>query len=81
MYNQRNCINCRNNNFDERSPLLPFLAGVLITTPFIFLNKNNQQLPYPPYPQYPAYPPYPYPSYPQQMPYPQPIPYQQSFYR
>lgn len=50
---------------DSRAgPLLPFLAGVLVTTPFIFLNnnKNNQQ----PYPVYPPYP-YPQPYYP--MPY------------
>ncbi len=47
---------------NERSPLLPFLAGVLVTTPFIFLNKNqNQPTPY--YPPYPApyYPPVYYP--------------------
>lgn len=43
-------------------PLLPFLAGVLVTTPFIFLNKNNQpnyvyQQPmmYQPYMPYPYY--------------------------
>ena len=53
-----------NNNNDYRfGPILPFLAGVLVTTPFIFLSKNNQPYynPYPP--QYPMYPP-------QYMPYP-----------
>lgn len=60
-------------SYDERSPLLPFLAGVLVTTPFLFLNnnKNNYSQPYPVYPQ-----PYP-PMYPQPYPpmYPQPYPY------
>lgn len=42
--------------YNDRNPLLPFLAGVLVTTPFIFLNKNqNQSIPY--------YPPYPLPYY------------------
>lgn len=41
----------------DRGPLLPFLAGVLVTTPFIFLNKNNQTPQY--YPQYMPYYPYP----------------------
>ncbi len=53
------------NSYDDRGPLLPFLAGVLVTTPFIFLNKNNQQAYYPQYQPYYPYPqPYPYP-YPQ----------------
>lgn len=45
-------------------PLLPFLAGVLVTTPFIFLSKNNQ-------PYYNGYPqqPIPYPMYPFPYPY------------
>ena len=44
--------------------LLPFLAGVAVTTPFVFFAKNqNQYPPYPPYP--PMYPPYyPAPYYP-----------------
>ena len=44
--------------------LLPFLAGVAVTTPFVFLAKNNQPYypqPYPYYPQ-PYYPPV-YPIY------------------
>ena len=45
-----------NNNYDDRGGiLLPFLAGVLVTTPFIFLNKNNNQQQYPIY-QTPYYP-------------------------
>ena len=43
--------------------LLPFLAGVAVTTPFVFFAKNQQQ--YPPYPPYygPMYPPpYMYPT-------------------
>lgn len=48
--------------------LLPFLAGVAVTTPFIFIAKNQNQ-PYYPYPSAP-YPPAPYP-----MPYYQPYPY------
>ena len=48
-------------------PLLPFLAGVAVTTPFIFFaknsNQNNQQNPYPAY-YPPYYPPYPYLPYP-----------------
>ena len=53
------------NRYDERGPLLPFLAGVLVTTPFIFLNKNNQQSYYPQYQPYQPYYPYPQPvSYP-----------------
>lgn len=56
---------------DERGFLLPFLAGVLVTTPFVFLNKNQNQPNYPPYPpQYPIY----YPMY-QQPPMPMPYPY------
>ena len=49
-------------------PLLPFLAGVLVTTPFIFLSKNN-------HPYYNNYPPQatPYPIY--QAPYPYPYQY------
>lgn len=43
--------------------LLPFLAGVAVTTPFVFFAKNQQQ--YPPY-----YPPY----YPQPYMYPTPYP-------
>ena len=39
--------------------LLPFLAGVAVTTPFVFLAKNNQPYPYYPAPFYPA--PYMYP--------------------
>lgn len=45
--------------------LLPFLAGVAVTTPFVFLNKQQ------PYPYYPAPPPPPY--YPMPYPYPRPI--------
>lgn len=45
--------------------LLPFLAGVAVTTPFVFFAKNQQ--PYPPYyppPYYPTpYYPAPYPVY------------------
>ena len=43
--------------------LLPFLAGVAVTTPFVFFAKNQQQ--YPPYAPYygPIYPPpYMYPT-------------------
>lgn len=47
-------------------PLLPFLAGVLVTTPFIFLNNNKNN-------SYQA-PPYPYP-----YPYPVPTPYYPSY--
>ena len=47
--------------------LLPFLAGVAVTTPFVFFAKNQQ-----PYPAY--YPPY----YPGPMMYPAPYPV---FYR
>lgn len=43
--------------------LLPFLAGVAVTTPFVFLAKNQQQYPYypvpPPYYPMPYYPPMP----------------------
>ena len=46
--------------------LLPFLAGVAVTTPFVFFAKNQQ--PYPPYP--PAYG----PIYPPPYMYPQPYP-------
>ena len=58
-----NYFGYRNQN-NDRNPLLPFLAGVLVTTPFIFLNKNQQQPYYPPYPYYPPvyYPPQ-YPIY------------------
>ncbi|MGM9971765.1 MAG: hypothetical protein ACI35W_05095 [Anaeroplasmataceae bacterium] len=60
MYRYDNTIN----NENERGILLPFLAGVLVTTPFVFLAKNqNQQMPYYP-PQAPVY----YPMY--QNPYP-----------
>lgn len=45
----------------DRGLLLPFLAGVLVTTPFIFLNKNQNQQPVGYYPPY--YPSYPYPQY------------------
>ena len=42
--------------------LLPFLAGVAVTTPFVFFAKNQQQPYYPqPYP-YPPPPPYMYPN-------------------
>ena len=44
--------------------LLPFLAGVAVTTPFVFFAKNQQ--PYPPYyppPYYPSYYPPPYPVF------------------
>ena len=44
--------------------LLPFLAGVAVTTPFVFFAKNQQ--PYPPYyppPYYPSYYPAPFPMY------------------
>ncbi len=55
-----------NHEQEDRGVLLPFLAGVLVTTPFVFLAKNqNQQMPYYP-PQAPIY----YPMY--QNPY---IPY------
>lgn len=40
--------------------LLPFLAGVAVTTPFVFFAKNQNQ--------YPAYPPYPPPMYPPMYP-------------
>ena len=47
--------------------LLPFLAGVAVTTPFIFINRNQNvpYYPYPPmpYPPMPYYPPYPYRPY------------------
>ena len=45
--------------------LLPFLAGVAVTTPFIFFAKNqNQPYYYPPYPPTSYYQPYqPYPMY------------------
>ena len=54
---------------DRFGPLLPFLAGVAVTSPFIFLAKNNQ-----PQQFYPAYPPYyqpimPYPYMPIYRPY------------
>lgn len=59
------------NYYDERGLLLPFLAGVVVASPFAFLagknNPNNQQqYMYPP--QAPVY----YPMYQQQpfMPYP-----------
>ena len=55
---------------DERfvGALLPFLAGVAVTTPFIFIARNQNQpyYPYPPAPYYPPmpyYPPYPYRPY------------------
>lgn len=42
--------------------LLPFLAGVAVTSPLVFFAKNQQN--YPPYPPYPPYPmPYPAPYY------------------
>ena len=43
--------------------LLPFLAGVAVTSPLVFFAKNQPN--YPPYPPYP--PAYPMPYYP---PYP-----------
>lgn len=46
--------------------LLPFLAGVAVTTPFVFFAKNQ--------PQYPYYPP-PQPFYPPPYYYPQPFIY------
>lgn len=54
---------------DERfvGALLPFLAGVAVTTPFIFIAKNQNQ-PYYPYPPMP-YQPMPYPPYPPMYPY------------
>lgn len=53
---------------DERfgGLLLPFLAGVAVTTPFVFLAKN--QNPYPPAPYYPM-PYYPMPYFPGPGPY------------
>lgn len=63
-------------NADERGALLPFLAGVLVASPFIFLNKNNQNpsyayagpmYGYPPYNPYPVQ--YPYQPYAPQNPY------------
>ena len=45
--------------------LLPFLAGVAVTTPFVFFAKNQNQYPPPP----PYYPPY-YPPYMYPRPYP-----------
>ena len=44
--------------------LLPFLAGVAVTSPLVFFAKNQQQYPYypPPIPMYPT-------------PYYQPMPY------
>lgn len=50
----------QNDRFD--GPILPFLAGVLVTTPFIFLNKNQPQV-------QPYYPPQPYIPYNPYMPY------------
>lgn len=54
-------------NTNERGILLPFLAGVLVTTPFVYIakNQNKDQIPY--YPQqapiyYPMYQ-YPYMPY------------------
>lgn len=61
-------MNIRGNSIDDRGALLPFLAGVLVTTPFVFLNKNNNstqpQPYYMPYQQPYAYQPYymPYPN-------------------
>ena len=52
----------------ERSALLPFLAGVLVTTPFIILNKNQNQQYVPVYPPYQPYQPYYPPYYPPQYP-------------
>ena len=52
---------------DERfvGALLPFLAGVAVTTPFIFIarNQNVPYYPYPPYAPVPYYPPYSYRPY------------------
>ena len=54
------------NYYNQSNPrfgglLLPFLAGVAVTTPFVFFAKNQNN--YPPYP--PMYPPYyPMPYYP-----------------
>lgn len=64
-----NKINIRgSNNSDDRGALLPFLAGVLVTTPFVFQNKNNNNSTY----QQPYYMPYqqPYAYQPYYMPYP-----------
>ena len=60
------------NNNDERfvGALLPFLAGVAVTSPLVFFAKNQNQ-PYYPYPPAPIYPVPPMPFYP----YPRPYPY------
>ena len=58
-------MNYQHNNPRFVGALLPFLAGVAVTTPFVFFAKNQQ--PYPPY--YP--PPY---MYPQPYMYPTPYP-------
>lgn len=59
----------RLNNERFVGPILPFLAGVLATTPFIYLAKNNQNQIVQPYPiyqpyGYPIYSPYPFYGYP-----------------
>lgn len=43
--------------------LLPFLAGVAVTTPFIFFAKNQQPYYPPPYAYPPPPTPYMYPPY------------------
>ena len=52
-------MNYHHNNPRFGGLLLPFLAGVAVTTPFVFLAKNQPQ--YPPYPPYPYYQPMPGP--------------------
>lgn len=67
-----------NEQYDERGGLLPFLAGVLVTTPFIFAakNQNQNQYPYPyPYPAPPPPAPTYYPMYPANSYPPTPYPY------
>ena len=56
--NQGYMYRYRNDNLENRGALLPFLAGVLVTTPFVFLAKNQNQMQYYP-PQAPIY----YPMY------------------
>ena len=56
------------NYYNQSNPrfgglLLPFLAGVAVTSPLVFFAKNQPY--YPPYPPYPpVYPPPFYPPYP-----------------
>lgn len=65
------------NNERMAGPLLPFLAGVLVTTPFIYFAKDKNQ-PNTPIYQNPYYQAPPYPYYPQQIPYYPQQPYYRS---